>query len=114
MLKKVNFSEENCLQHTCVIIAILISVEYATNYFHVSTTFSPFHRPDFKQHTLPCDMTAETLLIGNLSVRNGDELTRGGSIASSSTSSNSTRSKGSKHRPNVLTSGKNRVGGLWF
>lgn len=54
-------------------------------------------------------MTAETLLIGNLSVRNGDELTRGGSIASSSTSSNSTRSKGSKHRPNVLTSGKNRV-----
>ncbi|XP_003724897.1 protein FAM102A [Strongylocentrotus purpuratus] len=64
-----------------------------------------FKAPDFKQHTLPCDMTAETLLIGNLSVRNGDELTRGGSIASSSTSSNSTRSKGSKHRPNVLTSG---------
>lgn len=65
-----------------------------------------FKAPDFKQHQLPGDMKSETLLLGSLTNRsNGEEMTRGGSIAGSSTSSNSTRSKGSKHRPNVLTSG---------
>lgn len=66
-----------------------------------------FKAPDVKQHQLPCDLT-DTLGMGNPAMRNGEELTRGGSIASSSTSSNSTRStggKGSKHRTNVLTSG---------
>ncbi|XP_071488780.1 early estrogen-induced gene 1 protein-like [Diadema antillarum] len=65
-----------------------------------------FKAPDFKQHQLPGDVKPDTLLFGSLANRNGEEMNRGGSIAgSSSTSSSSSRSKGAKHRTNVLTSG---------